>query len=78
MMVSECCHKKQQITTNSTSIDIFICYTIMHNTINNFQSFSLHPGHYQTSTLHRTYEKNHTVVHILIQERELTPLKQTS
>jgi len=54
---SVCCHKKQQITTNSTSIDIFICYTTMHNTINNFQGFGLHPGHYHTYTLHRTYKK---------------------
>jgi hypothetical protein len=47
----------------------------MHNTINNFQGLAyiqaiIRPIHY----IELTTKKKHTLVHILIQERELTPL----
>jgi hypothetical protein len=78
-MVSEFCNKKQQITMNSTWIYLFdtpSCTT--QPTTFQVTDFGLHPGHYQTYTLHRTYEINHTVVHTLTQESELIPLTQIS
>ena len=39
-------------------------------------SCGLHPGHHQTYTLLRDYEKNHTKVHILAPERDRITLQK--